>query len=158
MAAGIGGTNPQDNRMKNRFSIISWLVLILAVFFLGNGVVMFFAPHAWFFELVPGVPETGSFNAHLVQDGGTFNLAIGVGLLMTFADPMRHLSAVVIAAVASLMHSALHIYSHEAGLLSLKYIGTEIGGIYVPTLVLIAIAIYLLRAPRSAVSPARSAA
>lgn len=144
--------------MKTKMPIISALLFILAAFSLMNGIAMFFVPHSWFFVLVPGVPETGSFNAHLVQDGGTFNLAIGVGLLMAAVDPVRHVSAVVIAAIATLMHSVLHIYSHEAGLLSLKYIGTEIGGIYIPTIVLIALAAYLLRSPRPAITAARSAA
>jgi hypothetical protein len=43
------------------------------------------------------------------------------------------------------MHSILHLYSHAAGLLSLEHLGTEIVGIYIPTLVLIAIAIILMR-------------
>jgi hypothetical protein len=54
---------------------------------------------------------------------------------------------VIVAAIANLFHSILHLYSHEAGLLSLEHLGTEISGIYVPTMLLIAIAIVLLRSP-----------
>src|SRR5205823_3521449 len=104
-------------------------------------------PSTWFFKMVPGVPETGPFNAHLVADSGTFFIAVGVGLLIAGFDPRRHVATVLVAAIANLFHSILHIYSHEAGLLSLEHLGTEVTGIYLPTLLLIAIAIILLRSP-----------
>jgi uncharacterized membrane protein len=138
---------------------IKILLWILGAVSLINGIEMFFAPSVWFFRLVPGVPETGPFNAHLVADSGTFFIAVGVGLLIAGFDPRRHVAAVVVAAIANLFHSILHIYSHEAGLLSLDHLGTEVFGIYLPTLILIAIAIYLARrpAPRSVGATARAA-
>lgn len=126
---------------------IAAILALLAFMNLGNGIAMFFFPHAWFFTLVPGVPETGPFNAHLVADGGTFSLALAVGLAFAAYDPRRHAIAVVIAAVAGVMHSALHIYSHEAGLLSLAHVSTEIYGIFIPTAILCVIAALLMRAP-----------
>ena len=50
---------------------IKILLWLLGATSLINGIAMFFAPSAWFFRLVPGVPETGPFNAHLVADSGT---------------------------------------------------------------------------------------
>lgn len=129
----------------NLMRLIRVLLWILGATSLINGIAMFFAPSAWFFRLVPGVPETGPFNAHLVADGGTFFIAIGIGLLIAGSDPARHVAVVIVAAIANLMHSILHLYSHAAGLLSLEHLGTEIAGIYIPTLVLIAIAIILMR-------------
>jgi len=128
---------------------IKILLWILGGVSLINGIEMFFAPSVWFFRLVPGVPETGPFNAHLVADSGTFFIAVGVGLLIAGFDPRRHVAAVIVAAIANLFHSILHLYSHEAGLLSLDHLGTEVLGIYIPTVVLIAIAIYLVRSPAS---------
>jgi uncharacterized membrane protein len=136
--------------------IVLW---ILGAMSLINGIAMFFAPSTWFFRLVPGVPETGPFNAHLVADSGTFFMAVGVGLLIAGFDPKRHVAVVIVAAIANLFHSILHIYSHEAGLLSLAHLGTEILGIYLPTLVLIALALMLLRSrpPRGIEKSARAA-
>ena len=128
---------------------IKILLWILGGVSLINGIEMFFAPSVWFFRLVPGVPETGPFNAHLVADSGTFFIAVGVGLLIAGFDPRRHVAAVIVAAIANLFHSILHLYSHEAGLLSFDHLGTEVLGIYIPTVVLIAIAIYLVRSPAS---------
>ncbi|HXN87465.1 MAG TPA: hypothetical protein VN867_15430 [Candidatus Binataceae bacterium] len=139
--------------------LIRVLLLILGAISLINGIAMFFAPSVWFFRLVPGVPETGPFNAHLVADSGTFFIAVGIGLLIAASDPTRHVAVVIVAAVANLMHSILHLYSHAAGLLSLKHLGTEIAGIYLPTIALIAIAIILMRQGphREAETRARSA-
>lgn len=128
---------------------IKILLWVLGGVSLINGIEMFFAPSLWFFRLVPGVPETGPFNAHLVADSGTFFIAVGVGLLIAGFDPRRHVAAVIVAAIANLFHSILHLYSHEAGLLSLDHLGTEVLGIYIPTLPLIVIAIYLVRSPAS---------
>lgn len=136
-------------------TVILW---ILAVFSLINGIEMFFLPSTWFFKLVPGVPETGPFNAHLVADGGTFSLALGVGLVFAALDPHRHAIAVLVAAVAGVMHSLLHLYSHAAGMLSDQHIGVEIVGIYVPTLILCALSMRLMRRARTSAPAERRAA
>ena len=131
--------------MTPRFRWIKVVVWILGAVGLINGIAMFFAPSAWFFQMVPGVPETGPFNAHLVADSGTFFIAVGIGLLIAGFDPARHVAVIVVAAIANLFHSILHLYSHEAGLLSLAHLGTEVAGIYLPTLILIAIAVMMWR-------------
>jgi predicted anti-sigma-YlaC factor YlaD len=123
-----------------------WIVpvlWILAALDVVNGIEMFFFPSAWFFKLVPGVPETGAYNMHLVMDGGTFFLAVGVGLVFAATNPRRNAVAVVVAAIAGVMHSALHIYSHAAGLLSTEHLVTEILGIYIPAILLIVISAIL---------------
>ena len=95
---------------------ITLLLILIGATHVINGLAMYFAPSAWFFRLVPGVPETGAFNAHLVVDGGSFFIPIGVGLLIASRDPRRHIVAIGVAAGAGLLHSLLHIYSHAAGL------------------------------------------
>ena len=126
----------------------SWIVPILwimAAMDLVNGIEMFFFPSSWFFKLVPGVPETGPYNMHLVMDGGTFFLAVGVGLVAAAMNPRRNAIAVAVAAVAGVMHSALHLYSHAAGLLSSEHLVTEILDIYIPAILLVAITAILYR-------------
>ncbi len=122
---------------------IRGLLGLLAAVTLINGVAMFLFPSAWFFRLVPGVPETGPYNMHLVMDGGSFYLGVGVGLVAAAIDPLRNPIAIVVAAVASTMHALLHLWSHTEGLLTWHAATTEIFGIYIPTLVLIALAVWL---------------
>jgi len=138
-----------------------WIVVVLwiiAAMDIVNGIEMFFSPNAWFFRLVPGVPETGPFNAHLVMDGGTFFLAVGIGLVAAALNPHRNAIAVVVAAIAGVMHSILHLYSHAAGLLSSEHLITEVVGIYVPAIVLIGIAVNLYsHSDEARAVPARAA-
>jgi hypothetical protein len=122
---------------------------ILAALTLLTAVAQLFAPGGWFFTLVPGVPETGPFNAHLVQDAGTFNLAIGIGLIAAARDPHRYAVAVVIAAVAAGAHALLHVYAHAAHLLSSEHIWVEFFGVLVPAVLLAAAAISLVRNRRA---------
>jgi hypothetical protein len=129
-----------------------WIVAmlwILAALDIITGVEMFFFPSAWFFKLVPGVTETGAFNAHLVMDGGTFFLAVGIGLAAAAYDPYRNTIAIVVAAIAGVMHSILHIWSHAEGLLSDQHLPTELFGILAPAILLIAIAIIIYRTPHA---------
>jgi len=46
-----------------------WIAAILAVFNVANGLVMLLASSTWW-NSVPGVPDTGPFNLHFVQDVG----------------------------------------------------------------------------------------
>ena len=119
---------------------VSIIIFAIGAIYAVMGVVMLFDPSLWFFHLVPGVPETGPFNAHLVADAGTFFIAIGIGLLIAAGNPLRHVSAIVVAAVAGLLHAGLHIVSHADGALSLDHLTTETVGIYLPTIALIVIA------------------
>ncbi len=123
-----------------------WITVLLYWFgatYALNGIAMLFAPSLWFFVLVPGVPETGPFNAHLVADGGTFYIPIGIALIAAARDARRHLAAIAIAAGATLLHAGLHLYSHEAGLLSWQHVVTEMTGIYVPALLLTLVTVML---------------
>jgi hypothetical protein len=137
---------------------VAALLWILAATNLINGVAMFFFPSAWFFHLVPGVPETGPYNMHLVMDSGTFFLGVGVGLAAAAIDPYRNAIAVVIAAIAGTMHALLHLWSHAEGLLSWNAAGTEIFGIYLPTIVLIVLAAMLYRPAKEPASRVMRAA
>jgi hypothetical protein len=56
-----------------------WIAGVLALFNIANGLAMLFASSAWWVS-VPGVPETGPFNPHFVQDVGAAFLAAGLGL------------------------------------------------------------------------------
>src|SRR5260370_38920100 len=102
--------------------VVLW---IFAAMDIVNGIEMFFFPSAWFFRLVPGVTETGPFNAHLVMDGGTFFLAVGIGLVAAVLDPRPNAIAVAVAANAGTMNLVIHLYLLLAGLLYLEHFVAE---------------------------------
>jgi predicted anti-sigma-YlaC factor YlaD len=72
-------------------------------------------------------------------------LAVGVGLVAAALNPRRNAIAVVVAAIAGVMHAILHLYSHAAGLLSTEHLTTEALAIYIPAILLIAIGAILYR-------------
>jgi hypothetical protein len=141
-----------------RPSMVSGVLWVFAASCLANAIAMLFFGHTWFFRLVPGVSETGTFNAHLVADAGTFYLAIGAGLVAAAIDPIRNAIAVTIAAVASTAHAILHIWSHAAGILSMAHVGAEVLLIYVPTAILCALAVTVSRPQRAPDAPRLRAA
>jgi hypothetical protein len=59
-----------------------WIVGLLQ---LAIAAVMLFAPRS-FYDLVPGVTETGPFNPHFVRDVGAAFLVAGAGLLWFARD------------------------------------------------------------------------
>jgi hypothetical protein len=56
-----------------------WIAGILAVFNISNGLAMLFASSIWWMS-VPGVPDTGPFNPHFVEDVGAAFLVAGLAL------------------------------------------------------------------------------
>jgi hypothetical protein len=138
--------------------LISGLLWLFAISYLANAVAMLFFAHAWFFRLVAGVTETGSYNFHLVADSGTFYLGVGAGLVAAALDPYRNAVAVVVAALASTAHAILHIWSHLAGWLSPAHLTSEIFLIYIPTAILCWLAAASWRLPRQFAAPERKAA
>ncbi|HEY2664659.1 MAG TPA: hypothetical protein VGI47_09990 [Candidatus Binataceae bacterium] len=132
------------------------IVAILGALALVNGLEMLLSPVYWY-NLVPGVSETGPLNTHLVADAGTFNIPIGLGLMLAARDPYRNVLVIAIAAGAGLLHSLLHLYSHVAGWLPLDHLGTEILGIYIPAAILLALIPIILKRPKASTTPRRVA-
>lgn len=122
------------------------IIAILGAVTLINGLEMLLAPGYWY-NLVPGVSETGPLNTHLVADAGTFNIPIGLGLILAARDPSRHVLVIAIAAGAGLLHSLLHLYSHVAGYLSVEHLTTEAIGIYIPAAILLGLIPIILKRP-----------
>ena len=66
-------SDPQEVPMQRS------IAAIMAVFNSVNGLVMLFASSVWW-ESIPGVPDTGPFNPHFVQDVGAAFLVTGLAL------------------------------------------------------------------------------
>ena len=62
---------------------------------------------AWFFATIGPFPP---FNRHYQGDAGAFLLPLGLGLLLAAGDLARQRVLVAVAATASLLHVANHLY------------------------------------------------
>jgi len=84
-----------------------WIAGLLAVFNVGNGLAMLFASSSWWAS-VPGVPDTGPFNLHFVQDVGTAFFAAGLALAArTFRT--EYWPAAVAGSTFLVAHALIHV-------------------------------------------------
>jgi hypothetical protein len=87
-----------------------WIVGLLQV---TVGITMLFGPRS-FYDLVPGVNETGPLNPHFVRDVGSAFLVAGGGLLW-FARDMRARPAALAGAAFLALHALVHVWDGLAG-------------------------------------------
>ncbi len=90
-----------------------WIAAILAVFNGANGLAMLFASSLWW-NTVPGVPDTGPFNAHFVQDVGAAFLVAGLALAARVWRP-AYWPAAVAASGFLVAHAAIHLLMIASG-------------------------------------------
>jgi len=88
--------------------LVRWLMFVLGLLEVGNGAFMLLAPGVWF-AVVPGVVETGPFNAHFVYDIGMAYIASG--FCLSYAIRPGPTAAVVASAGAiwPVLHALVHI-------------------------------------------------
>jgi hypothetical protein len=90
--------------------IVAWIVgLSLAA----NGLTMLAFPDAWY-DLVPGVPQTGPFNPHFVRDIGAAYLVAGA-TLPWFAVNRAARPAALAGAAFLALHALVHLWDAAAG-------------------------------------------
>ncbi len=81
-----------------------WLVGITSIL---NGAGMYSVPGDWFVA-VPGVTETGPFNAHFVRDVGAAYVASGVAVVLAIKIRTARFPLLGIASIFSVGHAARH--------------------------------------------------
>lgn len=85
-----------------------WKILVVALgaAALGNGLLMWFAPMAWY-EAVPGVAMMGPFNLHFIRDIALVFAFSGAAMIF---GAMRNIPVVAVTgAVWPAMHALFHI-------------------------------------------------
>jgi hypothetical protein len=100
-------------------SLVAMLILIMVTFntlFLSaNGLFMLAAPQVWY-ELVPGVTDTGFFNQHFIRDIGLIQLFLGVAFGTGLARPERRLGLWLVATLWLAAHALFHVWEVAAGI------------------------------------------
>jgi hypothetical protein len=89
-------------------------------------------PAGWY-ALVPGVPETGPFNAHFVRDIGAAYLVSGVAIAALALDP-RAGPAALAGALFLTLHALVHVADAMAGRAHADHLLAELAGVYVPAM------------------------
>ena len=128
-----------------RLDAQGWLLCILGVGMLTNALWMLVGPMHWYQELPAAVPDTGPFNAHFVRDIGCAFLAIGGALTWAALEPGTRRPLVVVSALFLTAHALLHAYDTTRGALDASHWGLDFLGVYLPALLVLASARWLLR-------------
>jgi hypothetical protein len=89
------------------------VALILGIGLAANGLIMLVVPSTWY-AIVPGVAETGPFNAHFVRDIGVAYLVCGVALAWFALERIAQPAALAAAAFLAL-HALVHLWDAVAG-------------------------------------------
>ena len=82
------------------------LLLLLGIYHLGLGLLMFFAPGTFFEEFA----NYGVQNDHYIRDNATVNLAFVVGLLLAMGRPSWRVPMLVVVGVQYGFHVINHVF------------------------------------------------
>lgn len=99
-------------------------LIALALFYGLNGLWMLVAPDLWF-ATIPGVEETGPFNAHLVRDTGLGFIAAAAALCLLAVRPKEGRGYAVLACLFLLGHACLHLVEFLAHEMSVSSIARD---------------------------------
>ncbi len=137
--------------MPTGAKIDNWTYLLGAfgASLIAHAVWMLVAPHHWFVTLPAGVPDFGPFNPHFVRDIGAAFLALGGMLLWGAFQPAVRLPALVVATLFNVAHSFVHVFDTATGYVKPEHWLIDLPLVYVPTVVLAALTVLLIRRTES---------
>ena len=124
-----------------------WALLLLGGLALANGLVMLIAPEPWFLRIAA---DTGPLNFHLVRDVGAAYASSGIAAIWAARAPHFRVPLAISAALFQGLHGAIHGFEVLAGTQPASHIVEDFPGVYLPTLILIGIAVHAFRRPAAA--------
>ena len=84
------------------------ILIIIAILYLTNGLAMLAAPMLWY-QLTPGVIETGPFNSHFIRDIGLAFVAASCSALLIFSIRYKKFAAIAAPVILIGGHGAFHL-------------------------------------------------
>ena len=121
---------------------IAWLLgWLLGLGLVGNGLIMLAVPALWYAN-VPGVVDTGPFNAHFVRDIGAAYLVCGAALVWFAMRPAARPVAQIGAAFLA-VHALTHLFDAATGREAAEQLLVDIPAVFLPP----ALAIWITWSP-----------
>jgi len=115
--------------------VVAWIVgLALAA----NGLAMLAVPAGWF-EMVPGVVDTGPFNGHFIRDIGAAYLVAGAALASFAASRIARPAALGGAAFLTI-HALVHLWDAAAGREHVHQLLVDLPTVFLPPILALWIA------------------
>lgn len=112
-------------------------VALDAFFLSSNGLFMLAAPKTWY-DMVPGVPETGFYNQHFVRDIGIVQLFLGIALGLGLRRPAPRLALWGCATAWMIAHACFHFWEVAVGICGPSALARDFAAVTLPALIGIA--------------------
>jgi hypothetical protein len=124
-----------------------WILLLLGAGATVNGLFMLFTSEGWFTRIAA---YTGPFNVHLVQDVGAAYVTAGIASLWAARKPAWRLPLATSAALFIGIHGLIHLVEVVRGVQPAVHLLEDFPGVYLPALLLAAIALRARTTPQAA--------
>lgn len=134
----------------NRAVLIAVFIMVAfnAVFLSLNGLFMLIAPAVWY-ELIPGVTDTGFFNQHFIRDIGIIQLFLGVAFGIGMVRPERRIGLWAAATLWLIAHALFHFWEVAVGICSPSAIPRDFPAVTLPAIFGIALTLWAIRQSRA---------
>jgi len=110
------------------------LIAFNGLFLFGNGLVMLIAPPTWY-NVVPGVTHTGSFNQHFIRDIGIIQMFLGAAFAIGLFQPTRRFDLWAAATSWLLAHASFHLWEVAVGISPPSTILRDFPAVTLPALI-----------------------
>jgi hypothetical protein len=107
------------------------------------------APEPWY-NLVPGVTDTGPFNQHFVRDIGIIQLFLGVAFGIGMWKPARRVELWGVATLWLIAHAVFHVWEVAVGICAPSTLVRDFPAVSMPALMGIALTLWAWSNPRLA--------
>jgi uncharacterized protein YjeT (DUF2065 family) len=125
---------------KTMRAIVAWIV---GLGLIANGLTMLAIPDTWY-DLVPGVAQTGPLNPHFVRDIGAAYLVAGATLVWFATDRAARPAALAGAAFLAI-HALIHLWDAAAEREHAHQLLVDLPTVFLPP----ALAIWIAWSPKS---------
>lgn len=134
----------------NRAVLAAVLVMVAfnGLFLSANGLFMLIDPLTWY-ELVPGVTDTGFFNQHFIRDIGFIQLFLGVAFVVGLLRPERRIGLWAAATLWLSAHALFHFWEVAVGICAPSVIPRDFPAVTLPALIGITLTVWAIRRARA---------
>lgn len=128
----------------------TWIFFLSGLGNLANGLWMLADPAHWYATLPAGVPDFGPLNEHFVRDiGATFTM-LGLGLVWATFRTAARVPVLVLVTLFNALHALVHVWDTGRGLVGPEHWSIDFPAVYLPTVVLVALTVVLVRRTEAA--------
>ena len=123
---------------------ITIVAFLLIALFIANGTFMLVAPESWYWA-VPGVPDTGPFNQHLIRDVGFVYVVTGIAFALGVLQPQHRVGLWGVSAAWHICHALFHVWEVIVGICGPEALARDFMGVTLPSILAVVLAVWSWR-------------